>query len=258
MKIFDFNIHLPDYFQRSDIDSAVASEKTSLVSDLILRIKNLPDTKGGNIMVFNENFKEHKKLREVLSSKFENFSITQLVDINRCTYNYKDIDCIKFHSYHQNITIKDYSRVLKLCKQASSEGKIICLDASYGGSKMHKNIPMELACEIASEIKDTPIVLLHSGGLKCMEALLLADAQENIMLDTSFTLEYYWGSPLIQDLEFIYKKIGSKKILFGSDSPYCCLENQIKYMQILCDKIFPDKEDQDNIFLYNALALINN
>tara|TARA_R110000824_G_scaffold274069_4_gene462743 strand:+ start:744 stop:1517 length:774 start_codon:yes stop_codon:yes gene_type:complete len=257
MQIFDFNIHLPDLSSPSTVDDLAQTEKDISLLDGAYRIRSLPNIKGVNIMIFNQDFGEHCELRNILSNKFENFSITQLIDPTTRSYNYQSIDCIKFHCYHQNITQKDYPNILKLCKQASGAGKSICLDTSYGGSKMYKNNPMELACHIADEIKNTPIILLHSGGLKCWEAFLLSTSQDNIFLETSFTVDYYWGSPLINDLKFIYHKLGADRIIFGSDMPYADHAKQVKQIrQLLNDIKFTDR-DIEKIFYNNALTLLS-
>jgi len=56
-----------------------------------------------------------------------------------------------------------------------------------------------------------------------LEAYLLADACPNVYLETSFTLPYYLGSSVEQDLAFAYKKI-DERVIYGSDFPYVGLD----------------------------------
>ena len=180
--------------------------------------------------------------------------ITQLINPEdyEKDINSLDIDAIKFHPYHQNITAKDYGKILHICK---STDKVITLDTSYGSSKMYKNNPMELACLVADEVKDKPIVLLHSGGLKCMEAMLLAESQDNIWLETSLSYSYYHGSRVAEDLKYIYKKVGADRILFASDSPYFDLQTQFTQIDSMMTEIGFGSEEKHKVFYKNAIGI---
>ena len=85
-----------------------------------------------------------------------------------------------------------------------------------------------VAAAIANRVTRAPIILLHSGGSRCLEAMLLADATKNVFLETSFTLPYYLNSSIERDLAFAYKKLGANKILYGSDFPYISLKESEK------------------------------
>jgi len=257
MKIFDFNVHLPEecFF------GLLASEQTTSSLQLTQRLKKLDlPVVGANVMLFNQSLLSISlsTIKCSLEDKFEKYSMTQLVNPRSTEWlqQIDNVDIIKFHAYHQNITRKDYSSIVNICKVAEVEGKPICIDTSYGSAKMYKNNPMELACYIADEIKNTPIILLHSGGLKCWEAFLLAISQDNIFVETSFTVDHYWGSSIINDLKFIYNKLGADKIIFGSDTPYCDYDTQLKQMrQLLIDIKFTD-DDIEKVLYRNALSML--
>ena len=253
-KIFDFNIHFPVISAK--IEDMVNSEKSINTINLQKQIEDSNyDVSGANIMIFNTDFVEHTKIRDTCKKKFDHVMLTQLVNPNDFKKNLKlmDIDAIKFHSYHQNITSKDYDKIIGICYQSE---KIIIIDTSYGSTKMYKNSPMELACLVAEEVKDKPIILLHSGGLKCMEAMLLAQSQNNIYLETSFSYLNFYGSNIACDLRYIYKNIGSDKILFASDSPYCPLEEQIYIFDKMLSEIGFDSNAKNKVFYQNALDLL--
>lgn len=254
-KIFDFNIHFPTQAD-GHVNETVDTEMNISTNQLLSLIKNSNyKVDGANIMIFNTSFEDHKEIRKQGDKKFGNSMITQLInpDDYENDINYLDIDAIKFHPYHQNITRKEYGKILHICNKID---KIITIDTSYGSSKMYKNNPMELACLIADEIPDKPIVLLHSGGLKCIEAMLLAQSQDNIFLETSLSYSYYLGSSVAKDIEYIYKQLGPDRILFASDSPYFDLEIQKQQINQLLDNIGFDDKSKHKVFYQNAMDLL--
>jgi len=263
MKLFDFNIHLPAF--KKEVKDLVYSETISTNSDLINRCSFLSDTlSGGNFMIFNSNlFEENNKFIEYTNSNFDIYSYTLLVNFRDKSIFKKlekaiasGINFIKFHSYHQKITPHDYNIIIKICKFAEKNHIKICLDGSYGSSKMLKYDIIDLICTISDEITKAPIIVLHSGGIKCLEVMLLALEKPNIFLETSFTLPFYIGSSIEKDLAFVYNKIDSNKILYGSDSPYVEFDDSFNKSYSffkkwgLADKI-------EDIFYNNSIKLLN-
>jgi hypothetical protein len=254
MRIFDFNIHFP-INSLEEVDKIVDTERGVSPQELSNRIEESNyEVDGANIMIFNTDFKNHQQVRSACSTKYGHHMITQLInpDNYEKDINSLDIDAIKFHPYQQDLTRKDYGKILHIC---NTTDKVITLDTSYGSSKMYKNNPMELACLIADEVKDKPIVLLHSGGLKCMEAMLLAESQDNIWLETSLSYSYYHGSRVAEDLKYIYKKVGADRILFASDSPYFDLQTQVTQIDSMMTEIGFGSEEKHKVFYENAVGI---
>ncbi len=142
MKIFDFNIHLPD-MAFDDVNQRVHSEMIASHSQLIERAEKyypLEKVEGGNFMIFNPRFyQEEDQFNAHFRSKLNQSAFTLLIDF-RSPDVFDDIDkgivaginCIKFHSYNQQIESSHYETIIKICKYAESKNLIICLDASYG------------------------------------------------------------------------------------------------------------------------------
>ena len=87
--------------------------------------------------------------------------------------------------------------------------------------------------------------------------MLLALDKKNIYLDTSFSLPYYIGSSLETDYAFAYKKIGTHKILYGSDNPYVNPAISLKAHMSFFEKYnFSPKEIED-ILYNNSQKIIN-
>lgn len=266
MKTFDFNIHLPD-LNEEGVNARVGSEMNSTNEDLIERVKNhysMEEITGGNFMIFNPNFyHQGSNFNSYVKEKLEYSAFTLLVDF-RDSNVYKSIDkaifsginCIKFHSYHQKISRNDYSKIIEICKYAEKKQLIICLDASYGTSNMRKYDIVDFICSVANEIHNTPLVVLHSGGLKCLEIMLLALDKNNIWVEMSLSLPIYMGSSIEQDLAFMYKNLDSEKILWATDSPYIPFDKMKKSTEEFLDKHNFSQEFKENVYFNNAINLL--
>lgn len=130
----------------------------------------------------------------------------------------------------------DISTCVEIAKKAESLNMLIMIDTSYGSLGMYQYDNLKLAMAIANVVTKTSIILLHSGGARCLEAMLLADATKNIFLETSFSLPYYLGSSIERDLAFTYKKLGEDKVLYGSDFPYISFEESEESFLTFMDK----------------------
>jgi len=137
------------------------------------------------------------------------------------------IDAIKFHCYFQKISEQYFDKAREVSIVASKLNMPILIDTSYGSVNMYQYDNLKLAAHILRHVKNVPVVLLHSGGARAMEAMLLAESCSNVFLDTSFSVFYYEGSSIESDLAFAYKRIGLERVLYGSDFPYVSLEDSV-------------------------------
>jgi predicted TIM-barrel fold metal-dependent hydrolase len=79
--------------------------------------------------------------------------------------------------------------------------------------------------------------------------------KKNVMLDTSFSLNYYLGSSIEKDYAFAYRRLGAKRVLFGSDVPYVNFENVFSEQLDFFNRFGFSSEDLENIFYKNAMRL---
>lgn len=264
--MFDCNIHLP--CGSDGLDERWCDEGTMGGDELsncfnhhypILREK----ITAGNFMLFNEalnaqdaNVFTSLVRKEFLQARFTilgNFrssdGIKQLQDLNS-----SGIDAVKFHCYFQSITESDFSDVLTMAIAAANLHMPIFIDTSYGSLGMYQNDNLKLASYLLEKIDNVPIVLLHSGGARVLEAHLLADACPNAYLETSFTLPYYLGSSVERDLAFSYKKL-SEKVVYGSDFPYVEMDKSIKTFHKFMQNWDFTEQQIDNILNTNSTKI---
>jgi hypothetical protein len=268
MKIFDFNIHLP-VLGPGTVNAAISNERELDVDDVLNAIgfyqNELACLDGYNFMLFNESLlNESNRIPEILCSFGEKLGLlTLLFDFRRDDY-LDQVDLaydsgirgIKFHSYVQQIEESCFSRIVDICNRASSKGMIISLDASYGSTKMYKYDNLKLVCAVADQVNNTPILVLHSGGNRVLEAMLIAAEKQNVFLETSFSLSYYKGSSVENDIAFAYKKIGVERVLYGSDFPYVSIQESINVHHQFLEKHSFSTNDIEKIMFKNAQSLV--
>lgn len=266
-RIFDFNIHLP-YVEHDDVNVVIENDMNldnqGLLKGLEKHKNKITSLTGGNILLFNTHLfdKAPMSFLDKARKDYGNLTFTALVDFRReDVEDYLDIAAdlgvksVMFNSYLQKIGENDLARVIQVCQYAASKGLILCLDGSYGTSKMYTYDNMRLACLVADAVTSVPIVIVHSGGLRIMNAMLLAMEKKNVWLDTSFSLPYYLGSSIELDYAFTYKKIGTDRVVFGSDIPYLNSEEAVKIHMNFFEKYHFAYTDIENIMYRNARRL---
>ena len=215
---------------------------------------------GSNVLLFNTDLFSNSVSSFLNASKrFKNINLTSLIDFRRNDiYAYIDIliennvKAVMVNSYLQKISDIDFPLVLKVFKYCETKGLSILIDGSYGTSKMLEYDNLKLMCLTAEQIKKAPIIIIHSGGLRIKEVMLLALENSNIYLDTSFSLAFYLGSSLEKDFAFAYKKIGVERIFFGSDLPYMKPTETINQHLNFFEKFHFSSSEIEKIFCQNA------
>ena len=263
-KVFDFNIHLP-IITSNNINKTIELDlnlnEDKLNQGLNFYKSYLNKIKGFNLLLFNTDlFSNSISTFSINLEHFNNVSITSLIDFRRHDiYDYidilvqKNVKAVMVNSYLQKISKRDLSLVLKVLKYCEKKNLIICIDGSYGTSKMLEFDNLKLMCIVAEKIKKSPIVIIHSGGLRIKQVLLLALENHNIYFDTSFSLPFYIDSSLEKDFAFTYKKIGMDRVFYGSDSPYLNPKLAFEDHLFFFKKYNFSPTDIDKILYKNAL-----
>lgn len=266
MNYCDLNIHLPAYTKSSSMlteELNLRGEK--LIDRLDTAIKEAgKNLKQANIMLFNEDLdiSDFDLLTKYCVDQTTKLYFTLLCSPEKfkdieSLRNYKKagLSAIKFHSYQQRISIDQFDSFVLLAKYAEELNMPILVDASYGSLYMYDFDNLLLISTLAKSIKSVPIVILHSGGSRVLEAMLLAESCPNIYLETSFTLPYYLNSTIELDLAFAYKTINSDKIIYASDHPYIKHSDSLHSAHLFFNKHNFSSADKENIF-YKSFSKI--
>lgn len=241
---FDFNVHLPT--TESEVEDALQAEASMAVPEMLDALAKVedqiePNVEQVNLMLFNPTLFVGERpddfdsvvgrLHEIAPESV----LTTLVDFRhsdalQAVDRAKEagVDGLKFHSYFQNIGSSDFQDALQVALRAQCNEMFLCVDTSYGTSRMFSHDNLEFGAFLSEYVEKVPLVLLHSGGLRALEAMLLAESKSNVWLETSFSINYWRGSRVEKDLAFAYDKLGPGQLLYGSDFPYVGMEAAIE------------------------------
>ena len=86
------------------------------------------------------------------------------------------------------------------------------------------------------------------GGIRILEALILARTSYTIYLDLSLTYSVYRGSHIEQDVFYAIRRIGADRCLYGSDYPDVGLTESYEAMRDALDVRGFSAGEQDWIF----------
>lgn len=255
----------------ANVDIGIKQDTELGSEDLLINLKTfLPEFQhagidSANFMLFNHEVIHDQKIESFLSyarTVMQGSVFCLLFDFRKRDYESELIrlkslgfHSIKFHAYVQDISKNDYQTILKIAFRAEQLGFTINIDTSYGSTKMYRNNPIELAAEIVSIVKQAPVILLHSGGAKVLDAFLLADMCSNVYLETSLSLIYYSKFQLIEHFKDVYRHLGANRILFASDYPFQRVEDAINHQMELFESIGFSAEERELIFYENARKL---
>lgn len=266
----DFNVHL---CAGNGLSSWLKDDFTLAGSDILERSKKSlalvdPNLQNANLMLFNLGLcdSDIKSMPPFCSEYFDKKLFLTLlaspdrIDSYERLYSLKltGLASITFHSHHQSISKSNYTRYANIALWAEKLKMPILVDGSYGTLDMYNIDNLEFVSYLASLVKDTPIVIMHSGGSRILEAMLLVESTSNLYLETSFTLPYYIGSSIENDLAFAYKKIGPEKVVHASDHPYISHEASLTAALKFFDKYDFSFSDQEWIFQKTFSCIFKN
>jgi len=232
MILADFNIHLN--FSGADTTKVIQSDLHMSEQDIIKSLETQEtyfrnQFSVANFMLFNQFLKpfEIERVRTFLNKRWPASKLTLLANPRTLPtveqvkiYKSAGVDAFKLHPYIQEINDDSYPTFLQLVQHIHETKTPLAIDASYGSKKIYEIDSLKFIRASLSIFTESNVVILHSGGAKILDAMLLALEYDNVFLDSSFSLPFYIGSSVETDMAFAYKKLGPTKIIYGSDHPY--------------------------------------
>ena len=156
---------------------------------------------------------------------------------------------LKFHPEYQDFTV-DTPEMIRVYDYALSKGLILLFHAGFdiAYKPPFRSGPAAFR-RIMDELKGGTIVAAHMGGMYEWDSSEELLAGTGIYLDTSMGFNEYGDERFIR----LVNAIGSKNILFGSDSPWSNAGEEIKRINAL-----PlTKEQKNDILGCNATRILN-
>lgn len=162
---------------------------------------------------------------------------------------------IKLHPEFQDTDFDDirYKRILSFNEEL---GLITLVHAGFDGSfpgSMHCGVKNIL--NVIEKIRPERLVLAHMGGCNIWKDIKKYIAGANVFFDTAFSFGVKQIPGLLTEEEFtdLARAHGTKKILFGTDSPW---GEQREMSEFIKNSRLTEEEKAD-ILSQNALRLLN-
>ncbi len=156
---------------------------------------------------------------------------------------------VKLHPDYQETFINDpgYIRILECARELD----LIVLthagvDIGYRGCPVR--CPPSLAKEVIERVPYSKLVLAHYGAAEQHEEVFEHLCGLDVYFDTSYVLRFLSKNTFVRILE----KHGEDRILFGSDSPWSDIQNDVEILK----SFSLNKQTEQKIFCENAKKLL--
>lgn len=162
---------------------------------------------------------------------------------------------LKLHPRHQKLAV-DQPEVIKVVQKAAQLGVPVAVCGSqWKNAPLRDQMPMNVDV-LAKAAPEAKIIICHSGGFKFLDAFIVAVANNNVYLETSIDLEYFSNTPFEDQYIFTLKKIGARRVIFGSDHPESPSAESYARSRSILDKHGFSDEECELIFGRNILTLV--
>ena len=158
---------------------------------------------------------------------------------------------LKLHPRLDNYDLDDPKAIelAKVCKEIRAP---ICIDAFPDGYSLQRGFQISQLAAIATALGDVPLIVGHMGGIYCLEMMLLAKRIPNIYMNIAYTLLYFRGSSVTQDLIYCINSLRGKRVFYGSDYPDRGITETLKLSIAEFEKFGLSREFQENVLFKNA------
>ena len=107
---------------------------------------------------------------------------------------------------------------------------------AYGSKDIYATNGVDLAERILHEGFQNPLIIAHAGMVRILDAFSLMREYQNLYVDISFTIPFWWGSHVIQDLYFVAQNMNFERIFWGSDYTNHSFEEALAKFDLFCKK----------------------
>ena len=220
-KVIDAHLHLSPMISRSallsakqlDADLAAAGVSRAVVLHLLYQPWN--DAPAWSAEEFAEAMAAYPRLRG-----FINIDPLREDACNRLRTGVESLGYVglKLHPRLQNFSLEE-AGVTKLVGFAGEMGVPVLIDAFPDGDWLMMGFNPLTFARLARKCPQTKIIIAHFGGHYCLDFMMLAKRIPNIWFDLSYSLLYYAGSPVVDNLLYCCKSMKYRRVMYGSDYP---------------------------------------
>ena len=153
---------------------------------------------------------------------------------------------LKFHPYYQQFDVDD-RRVYRIYEAAAGEGMIMLFHTGVDSRNAGDYCSPKKFHRFVCDFKGAMIVGAHLGGMFWWQEAFDLLLGKDIYLDTSCAFRFLSEEEKVR----LLKEHDNKRILFGSDTPWVDIADDIKALES-----YLTKENKDDIFYNNAMELL--
>jgi predicted TIM-barrel fold metal-dependent hydrolase len=253
IKVIDSHLHLNSW-NIPDLKLAAEDLNTNLVESntekaLVLHLLCQPWKIEDVAKVINENE------RLLGMANIDPFSNTAKEDLKYAIEELKFVG-LKLHPRLQHFSPED-EKVIEIVKYAGELNVPTLIDVFPDGTALMDGFdPLKFA-KLATECPESKIIFAHMGGHYCIDFMMLAKRLPNVHMDISYSLLYYKGSSVPQNMMYACKSMRYDRVMYGSDYP----DRKLKVTVDESLKIFSEHsvsvENTQKVFYNNFKELFN-
>lgn len=215
MKCIDAHLHL-DSYQYPDVDLAAKMLNQQLNSaniekGIILHLQVQP----WSIDQVAQQIKKHVRLEAFVNVHPDDLNVLAVMEQ---AINTQGFCGIKLHPRLQNLDMNSQN-LIDICCYAGKLNVPVLLDAFPDGTGLMQGFnPLEYAA-LAKACPETRFIWAHMGGHHVIDMMMLAKRLDNVYFDCSFSLLYFRGSSVPQDMVYAMNSMRFERVFYGSDYP---------------------------------------
>jgi predicted TIM-barrel fold metal-dependent hydrolase len=163
---------------------------------------------------------------------------------------------LKLHPRRQGFGLEALPVVTRLAERAVAHDLPVLIDAFPYGKGALGDCSLELIECISESVPKAHIIVAHMGGVRILDALILARTSYTIYLDLSLIYAVYRGSHIEQDIFYAIRRIGPDRCLYGSDYPDVGMTQSYQDMRDALDAHGFDDNEREQIFGRTAAGIL--
>jgi predicted TIM-barrel fold metal-dependent hydrolase len=125
---------------------------------------------------------------------------------------------LKLHPRLQRFALDDPD-AHRLVAAAAELNVPVLIDAFPDGDWLMNGFDPIAFARLAKANPNARIIIAHFGGHYCLDLMMIAKRLPNVWFDLSYSLLYYAGSPVVDNLLYCCRSMKYRRIFYGSDYP---------------------------------------
>jgi predicted TIM-barrel fold metal-dependent hydrolase len=163
---------------------------------------------------------------------------------------------LKLHPRRQGIGFGELPVLRALVEKSTDLELPVLIDCFPYGKGALRDDSLELIATLAERVPAARLIIAHMGGIRLLEALIVARTSYSIFLDLSLVYSVYRNSHLEADIFYAIRRIGADRCLYGSDYPDVALDRAYREMREALDRHGFSDDDRERVFGRNAAELL--